>query len=404
MNTRADRVWRNARLATMTAGGAPFGLIEDGALAARGGRIAWVGTGEDLPRDLEVAETIDLGGRLVTPGLVDCHTHLVFAGDRSREFELRLQGATYEELSRAGGGIVSTVAHTRAADDATLIAECLPRLDALLAEGVTTIEIKSGYGLDRDSEIKMLRVARLLGNRRRVTVKTSFLGAHALPPEFAGRPDDFIAAICTDMLPTAAKVGVVDAVDGFVDSIGFTAAQMRRVFEVARTLGLPVKLHAEQLTCCGGAELAAEFGALSADHLEQVDDAGIAALARAGTVAVLLPGAYYFLRDSHAPPIDKFRRAGVPMAVSTDCNPGSSPLTSILLALNMACTLFRLTPEEALAGATREAARALGLAGDAGTLEAGKWCDLCIWDAVAPAQLAYRMGFNPLHRRIWRGA
>src|SRR5258706_8714466 len=382
MTTRVDRVWRNARLATMTAGGAAFGLIADGAIAAKDGRIAWVGATEDLPPDLAAQETIDVGGRLVTPGFVDCHTHLVFAGDRSREFELRLQGATYEELSRAGGGIASTVTLTRAADDATLIAESLPRLDALIAEGVTTIEIKSGYGLDRETEIKMLRVARLLGKARPVTVKTSFLGPPARPPEFAGRPDAFITAVCTDMLPAAAKVGVVDAVDGFVDSIGFTAAQQRRVFEVARDLKLPVKLHAEQLTCCGGAALAAEFGALSADHLEHADDAGVAALARAGTVAVLLPGAYYFLRDTHAPPIDKFRRAGVKMAVSTDCNPGSSPLTSILLTLNMACTLFRLTPEEALAGATRHAARALGLAAEAGTLERGKWCDLCIWDAA----------------------
>jgi imidazolonepropionase len=327
----------------------------------------------------------------------------VFAGDRSREFELRLEGASYETIARAGGGIASTVQLTRAADDATLLRETLPRLDALIAEGVTTIEIKSGYGLDRDNEIKLLRVARRLADERRVTVSTSFLGAHALPPEFAGRPDDYIDLVCRDMLPAAAAAGLVDAVDGFVERIGFTAAQMRRVFVIARKLGLKVRLHAEQLSLCGGAALAAEFGALSADHLEYEDEAGVAALARAGTVAVLLPGAFYFLRETQLPPVDLLRRHAVPIAVATDCNPGSSPLSSLLLALNMACTLFRLTPEEALAGATRHAARALGLATEAGTIEPGKWCDLCVWDVEQPAQLAYRIGFNPLARRIWRG-
>jgi imidazolonepropionase len=403
MSTRVDRLWHNARIATMTAGGAPFGLIEDGAVAARDGRIVWVGSAAALPRDIAAAATIDLGGRLVTPGLIDCHTHLVFAGDRSREFELRLEGASYEAIARAGGGIAATVQLTRAADETALLDAALPRLDALLADGVTTIEIKSGYGLDRDSELKMLRVARRLGTARRVTVRTSFLGAHALPLEFSGRPDAYIDAVCDDMLPAAAAAGLADAVDGFVEEIAFTPAQMRRVFEVARRLGLPVKLHAEQRSRFGGAALAAEFGALSADHLEYVDEAGIAALAGAGTVAVLLPGAFYFLRETHAPPVESFRRHGVAMAVSTDCNPGSSPLSSILLALNMACTLFRLTPEEALAGATRHAARALGLAAEAGTIAPGKWCDLCVWDVERPAQLAYRIGFNPLERRIWRG-
>ena len=387
----------------MTTGGAPFGLIEDGAIATRDGRIAWVGARRALPAGLAAAETIDLEGRLVTPGLIDCHTHLVFAGDRAREFELRLEGASYEDIARAGGGIASTVRLTRAADEADLLRASLTRLDALIANGVTTIEVKSGYGLAREAELKMLRVARRLAAERRVTISTSFLGAHALPPEFAGRSDAFIDAICDDMLPAAAAAGLVDVVDGFVERIGFTAEQMRRVFTVARRLGLPVRLHAEQLSLCGGAALAAEFGALSADHLEYVDEAGVMALARAGTVAVLLPGAYYFLRETHLPPIDLLRRHRVPIAVATDCNPGSSPLTSVLLALNMACTLFRLTPEEALAGATRHAARALGLADHAGTIEPGKWCDLCVWDVELPAELAYNIGFNPLARRIWRG-
>ena len=403
MSTRVDVVWHGAGVATMVAGGAPFGWIEDGAIAVRDGRIVWIGPTASVPRDFDAAEVVDVAGRLITPGLIDCHTHLVFAGDRAREFELRLEGASYADIARAGGGIASTVRLTRAASEEELVAQALPRLDALIAGGVTTIEIKSGYGLERDGEIKMLRVARRLAEMRPITVKTSFLGAHALPPEYAGRPDAYIDAVATDMLPAAAKAGLVDAVDGFVETIGFTVAQMRRVFEVARHLGLPVKLHAEQLSRCGGAELAAEFNALSADHLEYADEAGVAALARAGTVAVLLPGAFYFLRESHAPPVDLLRRHGVPIAVSTDCNPGSSPLSSLLLALNMACTLFRLTPEEALAGATRHAARALGLAAEAGALEAGKWCDLCIWDAERPAELAYRIGFNPLHRRVWRG-
>jgi len=372
-------------------------------VAARGGRIAWVGPAAALPADLAADATIDVGGRVITPGLIDCHTHLVFAGDRAREFELRLEGASYEDIARAGGGIASTVRQTRAADEATLLRQSLPRLDALIAEGVTTIEIKSGYGLDRDGETKLLRVARRLGVERAITVSTSFLGAHALPPEFTGRPDDFIAAVCDDMLPAVAAAGLVDAVDGFVERIAFSAEQMRRVFTVARRLGLPVRLHAEQLSCCGGAALAAEFGALSADHLEHADEAGVAALARAGTVAVLLPGAYYFLRETQPPPVDLLRRHGVPMALATDCNPGTSPLTSLLLALNMACTLFRLTPAEALAGVTRHAARALGLAGELGTLEAGKWCDLCVWDVEQPAELAYRIGFNPLAQRIRRG-
>ncbi len=391
-----DRLWINGRLATMTEAG-PYGTIDPGALAISGGDLAWVGSMADLPDRPEnlAHDLFDLEGRWVTPGLIDCHTHLVYGGNRAREFELRLEGASYEEIARAGGGIRSTVAATRQADEQTLYAVAAGRLEALLEEGVTTIEIKSGYGLDLANELKQLRVARRLGESHPVTVKTSFLGAHALPPEFDGDADGYINAVAA-MMPEVAASGLADAVDAFCEGIGFSADQTGRVFEAARSQGLPVKLHADQLSDLGGAALAARFGALSADHLEYTNDQGIAAMAKAGTVAVLLPGAFYFLRETKLPPIESFRSAGVSMAIATDCNPGSAPVTSLLLMLNMASTLFRLTPEEALAGVTRNGARALGIADTHGTLEAGKAADFCIWDIDSPADLAYRIGFNPL--------
>ncbi len=397
---RFDTVWRNLRLMTMAEGSS---LVPRGAVAARDGRIAWAGPEAALPAH-EAMATHDMGGRLCTPGLVDCHTHLVFAGNRAREFEMRLEGATYEDIARAGGGIVSSVRATRAADEATLLTQSLPRLDALLAEGVTTVEIKSGYGLDLASEARCLRVARHLGEARRVAVATTFLGAHALPPEAAGDKDAYITAVCEEMLPAIAREGLADAVDAFCEGIAFSPAQVRRVFAAARAHGLPVKLHADQLSNLHGAALAAEHAALSADHLEYADEEGCAALARAGTVAVLLPGAFYALRETQAPPVAALRRHGARIALATDCNPGTSPLTSLLLTMNMGATLFRLTVAECLAGVTREAARALGLLADRGTIEAGKWCDLAIWDAAEPAELVARIGFNPLHARIWRGA
>ncbi|HEY0857836.1 MAG TPA: imidazolonepropionase, partial [Albitalea sp.] len=348
-------------------------------------------------------DEVDGDGALLTPGLIDCHTHLVHAGDRAREFEQRLQGASYEDIARAGGGIRSTVRLTREADEAELLRQCAPRLQALMRHGVTTVEIKSGYGLSLAHELKCLRVARALGAQAAVDVRTTLLAAHAVPPEFEGRADDYIDEIVGRILPEAARLGLADAVDGFCETIGFTAAQTRRVFEAARSLGLPVKLHAEQLSNQHGAALAAEFRALSADHLEHVDEAGVQAMARAGTVAVLLPGAYYFLRDTTPPPVDLMRRHRVPMAVATDCNPGTSPTTHLPLMLNMACTLFRLTPAEALLGATRHAARALGLQATHGTIEPGKWADLCLWDAESPAQLVYAIGASPLRRRFHHG-
>ncbi|NWK97827.1 imidazolonepropionase [Sphingobium lactosutens] len=397
---RCDRLWKDARLATMTGEG--LGVVERGVVAAIDGRIVYAGPASDAPA-FDAQHAIGCDGRWITPGLIDCHTHLVHAGDRAHEFELRLVGASYEEIARAGGGIVSTMAATRAASEADLVGSALPRLDALIAEGVTTVEIKSGYGLTRGDEMKMLRAARTLGVARAVRVRTSFLGAHALPPEFAGDADGYIAALCHDMLPAAAEAGLVDAVDAFCEGIGFCAAQTARMFDAAQRLGLPVKLHAEQLSNLHGAQLAAEAGALSADHLEHLDADGIAAMAKAGTVATLLPGAFYFTRETNVPPVDGLRAAGVPIAIATDCNPGTSPLTSLLLAMNMGATLFRLTVEECLAGVTRNAARALGLMGEVGTLEAGKSCDLAIWDVERPAELVYRMGLNPLHARIWKG-
>ncbi len=395
------RLWRNARLATLAGGG--LGAVEHGAVAVQGGRIVFAGAEADLPqawRDLPGA--VDCAGRWITPGLIDCHTHLVYAGNRAHEFELRLQGASYEQIARAGGGIASTVRAVRAADEDTLARETLPRLQALMAEGVTTIEIKSGYGLDLENERKCLRVARRLGQQWPVTVRTTFLGAHAMPPGQSGK-DAYIAAVARQMLPAIAAEGLADAVDGFCEGIGFSPEQIATVFRAARQAGLAVKLHADQLSNLGGAALAAEFAALSADHLEHTDAAGAAAMARAGTVAVILPGAYYFIRDTTPPPIALFREHGVRMAVSTDSNPGTSPMTSLLLAMNMAATLFRMTVEECLAGVTREAARALGILGETGTLEPGKWADLAIWDIDRPAELVYRIGSNPLHARVWRG-
>lgn len=394
------RILTDLAIATMQPGGAPYGLLARGAVGVEDGRIAWVGMADDVPADWRSAEVERFGGRLMTPALVDCHTHLVFGGNRAREFEMRLQGATYEEIARAGGGIVSTVAATRALSQDALVELALPRLDRLIAEGVATVEVKSGYGLTVADELKMLRAARRLGQLRPVRVRTSYLGAHAVPHEYKGRPDAYLDEVALPALDAAHAEGLVDAVDGFCEGIAFSPAQVARVFDRASALGLPVKLHAEQLSNLGGATLAASFGALSADHLEYLDGDGVAALAAAGTVAVLLPGAFYFLRETRLPPVAGLRQAGVPIALATDCNPGSSPMTSLLLAMNMGCTLFSLTPEEALAGVTRVAARALGLAGDIGTISPGKRAELAIWNAEHPAELAYRIGYNPLFRRM----
>jgi len=392
-----DLILTHATVATMQGG---TGLIPQGAVVIENGRIAWVGPEADLPRhDLPRR---DLGGRLVTPALIDCHTHLVHAGNRAREFAMRLEGASYAEIARAGGGIVATVAATRAADEAALLAESLPRLDAMLAFGVGTVEIKSGYGLDLETELRMLRVARRLAEQRRVTVRTSFLGAHAVPPEYRARADAYIDEVAIPALHAAADEGLADAVDAFCEGIAFAPTQVARLFAAARARGLPVKLHAEQLSNLGGAALAAAHGALSADHLEYLDEAGAEAMAAAGTVAVILPGAYYSLRETQAPPIDLLRRHGVPMAVATDCNPGSSPMTSLPLAMNMACTLFRLTPDEALTGATANAARALGLT-DRGRIAPGMRADLALWEAAHPAELAASIGAARLHGRIVGG-
>jgi len=403
MAKRFDRIWHNARLATMREDMPDLGVIEDALVAASDGRIVFAGARSDFPADADAAEWINCAARWITPGLVDCHTHLVFGGDRAHEFELRLKGASYEEIARAGGGIVSTVAATRRASEAELIAHALPRLDALIDEGVTTIEIKSGYGLDTATELRQLAAARSLACARPVTVRTSFLGAHALPPEAEGDKDRYIDLVCSEMLPAVARAGLADAVDAFMEGIAFSREQTTRVFAAARMRGLPVKLHADQLSNLGGATLAAEFSALSADHLEHTDAAGVAAMAKAGTVAVLLPGAFYFIRETQKPPMALFRDHDVSMALATDCNPGSSPLTSLLLTMNMGATLFRMTVAECLVGVTREGARALGMLSELGTLEAGKWCDLAIWDIERPAELVYRIGFNPLHSRVWRG-
>jgi imidazolonepropionase len=390
----------NARIATMRRGGAPYGAIENAAILIEDGRIAWVGPTGEAPG---AEETADLGGRWVTPGLIDCHTHIVHGGNRAREFELRLEGASYEEIARAGGGILSTVTATRAASVDELVASALPRLDHLLAEGVTTIEIKSGYGLDLETEVKMLQAARRLGAERDVEVQASLLAAHAVPPEFKGDPDGYVRLVTDQIIPAVRKAGLADAVDGFCEGIAFSPDQIRRVFEKASGVDLPVKLHAEQLSDLKGAVLAAQFNALSADHLEYLQEDGVRAMAAAGTVAVLLPGAFYTLREKQLPPVDLFRRHGIPIAIATDCNPGSSPVTSLLLMLNMAATLFRLTPEEALAGVTRNAARALGLADEIGTVQCGRRADLAIFDIETPAELAYRCGFNPLFAVLREG-
>lgn len=397
--TRA--VWTNCTAATMQGGGDAYGLIPDAAIAVEGANIAWIGPRPALPSTWAQATQHDAGGALVTPGLIDCHTHLVYGGDRAHEFALRLAGASYEEIARAGGGIVSTVRATRDASEAQLLDQSAVRLQHLLQEGVTTVEIKSGYGLALEHERKCLRVARQLEQGRPVTVRTTFLGAHALPPEFAARADAYVDAVL-EMMQALHADGLVDAVDAFCERIAFSTAQTRRVFEGARALGLPVKLHAEQLSDSGGAALAAEFGALSCDHLEWLSDEGARAMAGAGSAAVLLPGAFYFLRETRVPPIALLRGHGIPMAVSTDCNPGSSPCTSLLLMLNMACTLFRLTPEEALAGVTRNAARALGLA-DRGVLAPGLRADFVLWDVQQPAQLAYAFGANPRRATVFGG-
>jgi imidazolonepropionase len=403
MAERVDRIWHNVRLATMRGDLPDLGLVEHGLIAARAGRIVYAGAHSDFSGDIDAAERIDCAGRWVTPGLIDCHTHLVFGGNRAHEFELRLKGASYEEIARACGGIVSTVAATRRASEAELVAGALPRLDALIGEGVTTVEIKSGYGLNTETEIRQLSAARALGRSRPVAIRTSFLGAHALPPEAGGDKDRYIDLVCREMLPAVAQAGLADAVDAFMEGIAFSRDQTALVFEAAKAQALPVKLHADQLSNLGGASLAAEFAALSADHLEHTDEAGVAAMAKAGSVAVLLPGAFYFIRETQKPPVELFRAHGVNMALATDCNPGSSPLTSLLLAINMGATLFRMTVAECLLGVTREGARALGILAETGTLEAGKWCDLAIWDIERPAELVYRIGFNPLHSRAWRG-
>lgn len=388
----------NVNVATMTTGGAAYGMIEDAAVVLVDDQIEWVGAANDAP-DLPAT---DLGGRLMTPGLIDCHTHLVYGGDRAMEFEMRLEGATYEEVARAGGGIVSTVGATREATVDELVESALPRADTLIAEGVTTLEIKSGYGLNEETELNMLRAARQIGAARDVHVQTSYLGAHATPVEYKGRDDAYIDEVAIPALHAAHAAGLADAVDGFCEGIAFTPTQIAKVFDAADELGLPVKLHAEQLSDLGGAKLAASRGALSCDHLEYLEKSGIEAMAASGAVAVILPGAFFTLRETQKPPVEALRAARVPIAIATDANPGSSPLTSILLTMNMACTLFRLTPEEALAGVTRIAAKALGLT-DRGVIAPGMRADLAIWDVKRPGELAYRMGFNPLHRRIFGG-
>jgi imidazolonepropionase len=396
-----DHLLVDVGLATLARPGVPYGAIEHGAIGWRDGRITFAGPRDALPGDPHtLARRVEsLPGHWVTPGLVDCHTHLVFGGERSREFEQRLEGATYEEIARAGGGIVSSVRDTRAADEDDLLRQSLPRAQALLADGVTTLEIKSGYGLATDAERRMLRVARRIGQTLGIDVRTTFLGLHALPPEYAGSRDDYVSLVCDDMLPALAEEGLVDAVDAFCEGIGFTHAETERVFVRAAGLGLPVKLHAEQLSDLGGAALVARYAGLSADHLEWTSDEGVRAMAAAGTVAVLLPGAYYALRDTRPPPVDRFREHGVAMAVATDLNPGTSPLLSLRLAMGMACTLFRLTPEEALRGATMYGARALGL-DDRGTLETGKRADLAVWRVRHLPELCYWIG-GTLLRDSW---
>lgn len=395
-----DSLWTGASLLPMTDAADPLAMFGEGVIAARDGRIVYAGPRLAAPA-FEAARTIDCAGRLVTPGLIDCHTHAVYGGSRAGEFEARLAGASYEAIARAGGGIVSTTRATRAASEDDLVAQSAPRIAEMVACGVTTVEIKSGYGLEANAEARTLRAARRLGASFDLGVATTFLGAHALPEEFAGRSDDYIDAVIA-MIPALVAEGLVDAVDAFCEGIGFSPAQVDRVFAAARAAGLPVKIHAEQLSNLGGAALAARHGALSADHLEHLDAAGIAALAASGTVAVMLPGAYYFTRETVLPPIAALRAAGVPLAIATDCNPGTSPLTSLLLAMNMAATLFRMTVAECLAGVTVHAARALGRA-DIGALAPGMLADLAVWNVPSPAELVYRIGSSPLHARYRKG-
>jgi len=394
-----DQLLLNCRIAPQDA---ELSLIDNGAIAIHNGLIAWLGNSNDVPAEYRQFESTDLKGRLVTPALIDCHTHLVFGGNRAKEFEMRLEGASYEEVARAGGGIVSTVTATREASRQQLLASALNRLDTLIAEGVATLEVKSGYGLDIETELNMLRVARELSQHRDVQVVTSYLGAHALPAEYKDKPDAFIEEICIPALHRAVEENLVDAVDGFCEGIAFTPEQIARVFDVAKSLNLPVKLHAEQLSHLGGTALAARYGALSADHLEYATEQDAIAMASSGTVAVILPGAFYTIKETQQPPINAFRKHNVPMAIATDCNPGSSPLTSLLLAMNMSCTLFSMTPAEVLAGVTRNAAKALGLT-DRGVIAAGLRADLAVWDVEQIAELSYRMGFNPVQMRIFAG-
>ena len=395
-------LFKNATIATMTNQGS-YGLIECGALYIRDGKIDWVGKVSEIPSEFLHSKSEDLEGRLVTPGLIDCHTHIVYGGNRSVEFEMRLNGASYEDVARAGGGIISTVSDTRLSSIEDLVKDSLPRVDQLISEGVTLIEVKSGYGLDRETELKMLKAARQIQSERPIRVVTTFLGAHAVPPEYKDAPDTYIDTICIPTLHDANNEGLVDSVDAFCENIAFDVDQVERVFQSAKKMGLPVKVHSEQLSHMGGTKLAADYRALSADHIEYANAQDAKALSIAGTVAVLLPGAFYTLRETQLPPLLDLRNEKVPIAIATDCNPGSSPLTSILLTMNMACTLFQMTPQETLAGVTKNAAKALGRK-DSGTIEIGNRADLCIWDVKHPAELSYRIGFNPLHRRIFGGA
>ncbi len=398
------RIWRNARLLTLAGDSGISAIVEDGAIAVQDGRIVFAGPWQDLPLSLSGgADVVDVEGRVITPAFVDCHTHIIYGGDRAMEFEMRLDGATYEEVARAGGGIVSSIKATNALSVDGLVKAALPRVDTLLSEGASTLEIKSGYGLSIEGELNMLRAARALEKVRPVRVLTTFLGAHATPVEYKGRNGGYITDIVLPAMEKGHAEGLIDAVDGFCEGIAFSVDEMRIVFDKAKELGLPVKLHAEQLSNLGGAKMAASYGALSADHLEYLDAEGAAAMAAAGTVAVILPGAFYAISETQKPPIQALRDAGVKIAVATDCNPGTSPLTSLLLTMNMSATLFRLTVEECIAGATREAARALGILSETGTLEAGKSADFAIWNIERPAELVYRMGFNPLHARIFKG-
>lgn len=400
---QSGHIFTHARVATLRESANGLGLIEDAAIVVEQGKIAYVGPQSEMPAQYADYQTTDCENRLITPGLIDCHTHLIHAGNRAHEFELRLEGASYEEVAKAGGGIVSSVKALRAASEDDLVRESLPRLDALIAEGVTTVEVKSGYGLDTENEIKSLKAARRLAQKRNVAIRTTFLGAHALPPEMNGNKSAYIDVIINEMLPAIAAEGLADAVDGFCEGIAFLPDEIARVFDAAKAHDLPVKLHADQLSNLHGAKLAASYHALSADHVEYTDAQGAQAMAKAGTVAVLLPGAYYFIRETQKPPVEAFRAAGTKMALATDNNPGTSPLTSLLLTMNMGATLFRLTVDECIAGVTREAARALGILPETGTIEVGKHADLAIWDVQRPAELVYRIGFNPLWKRVFRG-